>query len=90
MLAAYFEILFFSVMSELALGPDYGFYLYIIGMSASVFYLLPSYVNKRFLYQSAGIALVLILEAVIILTGIHLQDRISRRYSSAISGLRPP
>ncbi len=71
MLAAYFEILFFSVMSELALGPDYGFYLYIIGMSASVFYLLPSYVNKRFLYQSAGIALVLILEAVMMLTGIH-------------------
>ncbi len=71
MLAAYFEILLFSVLSEVALGPEYGFYLYIIGMSASVFYLLPSYVNKRFLYQSAGIVLVLLLEAVIMVTGIR-------------------
>lgn len=73
MLATYFEILFFSVMSELALGPNYGFYLYIIGMSATVFYLLPSYVNKRFLYQFIGIALVLVLEGVIILFGIHFE-----------------
>ena len=71
MLATYFEILFFSVMSELALGPDYGFFLYIIGMSATVFYLLPSYVNKRFLYQFIGIALVLVLEWLIILLGIR-------------------
>lgn len=71
MLATYFEILLFSVLSELALGPDYGFFLYIIGMSATVFYLLPSYVNKRFLYQFIGIALVLVLEGVIILSGIR-------------------
>lgn len=71
MLATYFEILFFSVLSELALGPDYGFFLYIIGMSATLFYLLPSYVNKRFLYQLFGIALVLVLEGLIILSGIH-------------------
>ena len=74
MLATYFEILFFSVMSELALGPDYGFYLYIIGMSSTVFYLLPSYVNKRFLYQSIGIALVLVLESSIFLFNIHLEE----------------
>ncbi len=71
MLATYFEILLFSVLSELALGPEFGFFLYIIGMSATVFYLLPSYVNKRFVYQFIGIALVLVLEGVIILLGVH-------------------
>lgn len=74
MLATYFEILFFSVMSELALGPDYGFFLYIIGMSATIFYMLPSYDNKRFLYQSMGIALVLVLEGIIILAGVHFEE----------------
>lgn len=74
MLATYFEILFFSVLSELALGSDYGFYLYIIGMSATIFYLLPSYVNKRFLYQFVGIALVLILEGAINLFHIQFED----------------
>lgn len=74
MLATYFEILIFSVMSELALGPDYGFFLYIIGMSATVFYLLPSFVNKRFLYQFIGVALVLVLESTIILSGIRFEN----------------
>lgn len=74
MLATYFEILFFSVLSELALGPDYGFYLYIIGMSATIFYMIPSYVYKRFLYQFIGIVLVLILEGIIILADISFPD----------------
>lgn len=96
MLATYFEILFFSVMSELALGPNYGFYLYIIGMSATVFYLLPSYVNKRFLYQFIGIALVLVLEGVIILLEFTLklcrewQKHIGRQFFSPILELQPP
>ncbi|MDE6129258.1 MAG: GGDEF domain-containing protein, partial [Lachnospiraceae bacterium] len=70
MLSSYFEILLFSTLSELALGRDYGFFLYIIGMSATVFYLVPSYKNKRFIYQIIGIALALILEAVVMLSGI--------------------
>lgn len=70
MLSAYFEILAFSVLNELALGPEYGFFLYIFGMSATVFYMLPSYMNKRFFYQSFGIALVLCLEGVVTLMGV--------------------
>lgn len=74
MVATYFEILLFSVLSELALGPDYGFFLYIIGMSATVFYLLPSYVNKRFFYQLIGIAVVLVLEGIVTLRGIRIVE----------------
>lgn len=86
MLATYFEILFFSVLSELALGPDYGFYLYIIGMSATIFYMIPSYVYKRFLYQFIGIVIVLVLEGTIILADISFPDiqRAARPYHSVI------
>lgn len=66
----YFEILFFSALSELALGTRYGFALYIIGMSSGVFYLVPSYGNMRFLYQIIGIVLAFLLEGFIMLTGI--------------------
>ena len=51
----YFEILLFSVLSEIFLGPDYGFFLYIVGISAAVFYLVPSYGNWRFLFKLIGI-----------------------------------
>lgn len=71
MATAYFEILLFSVLSELALGPDYGFFLYIVGMSAAVFYLVPSYGNKRFLYEIIGIVMVLLIEGFILITGIN-------------------
>lgn len=86
MMATFFEILFFSVMSELALGPDYGFYLYIIGMSATVFYMLPSYVHKRFLFQFIGIALVLVLEAAIIFQEIRFEEvqRMARAHQPMI------
>lgn len=67
MVYTYFEILIFSVLSELALGPDYGFFLYIVGMSAAVFYLVPSYGNKRFLYQFIGIVTVILLEGIILI-----------------------
>ena len=72
MLSSYFEILLFSTLSELALGRDYGFYLYIIGMSATVFYLVPSYKNKRFFYQIIGIVLTLVLEGIVIMTDIGI------------------
>lgn len=61
----YFEILVFSVLSEIALGSDYGFFLYIVGMSAAVFYLVPSYGNWRFLFQLIGIITTVVLEGAI-------------------------
>lgn len=70
MAAAYFEILLFSVLSELALGPDYGFFLYIVGMAAAVFYLVPSYGNKRFLYEIIGIVMALLTEGFVMISGI--------------------
>lgn len=86
MLATYFEILLFSVLSELALGPDYGFYLYIIGMSATIFYIIPSYVYKRFLYQFIGIVIVLFLEGTIIIADISFPDiqAAAKPYNSVI------
>ena len=74
MAATYFEILMFAVLSELALGPDYGFVLYIVGMTAAVFYLIPSYGNKRFQYQVIGIATSILLEAVIMIGKVHFPD----------------
>lgn len=77
MVMTYYEILIFSALSELALGPEYGFFLYMVGMSATVFYLVPSYGNKRFIYQGMGIALALITEGAIIINGInfpHMQQ----------------
>ena len=62
----YFEILLFSVLSEIFLGPDYGFFLYIVGMSATVFYLVPSYGNRRFLFQFIGIVTTIVLEGAIL------------------------
>ena len=37
MVSTYYEIILFSALSELALGQDYGFFLYMVGMSATVF-----------------------------------------------------
>ena len=67
MVLTYFEIMLFSALSEIALGPDYGFFLYIVGMSAAVFYLVPSYGNKRFVYQIIGIVTTLVLEGFVLI-----------------------
>ncbi len=72
MLYTYFEITAFSVINELTLGPDYGFILYIIGLTAAIFYLIPSYKNKRFTVQIIGIAISLLLEGGIRLTGFRI------------------
>lgn len=68
--ATYFEILLFSFLSEMALGSDYGFFLYMIALSSAVFYLVPSYGNMRFVYQIIGIAATFLLEGILIFTGI--------------------
>lgn len=73
MVSTYFEILMFSVITELVLGPEYGFLLYIVGMSSAVFYLVPSYGNLRFVYQIVGIVTALVLEGVIRIFGIRFE-----------------
>lgn len=73
MVSTYFEILLFSVLSEIALGPEYGFFLYIVGMSAAVFYLVPSYGNKRFVYQIIGIVTAVVLEGAVCISGIRFE-----------------
>ena len=72
--ATYFEILIFAFLSELALGQDYGFYLYMVGLSSAVFYLVPSYGNKRFLYQLIGVAAVFALKGITMLSGLNFPD----------------
>ena len=74
MVLTYFEIMLFSFLSEIALGPDYGFFLYIVGMSAAVFYLAPSYGNKRFVYQIIGIVTTLVLEGFVCILDIRFPD----------------
>lgn len=74
MVSTYYEIILFSALSELALGQDYGFFLYMVGMSATVFYLVPSYGNKRFVYQIVGIASALIIEGVVMVSGIGFPE----------------
>lgn len=71
MVYTYFEIIAFSVVTEFILGPEYGFFLYIVGMASAVFYLVPSYGNKRFVYQIVGIVTVLVLEAAVRLINIR-------------------
>lgn len=78
MAITFFEILIFSVISNLAVGSDSGFFLYAVGMSASVFYMVPSYGNKRFIYQVLGIVAAFFSEGIVRYTGPLFPD-ISQR-----------
>lgn len=71
---SYFEILLFSIISNCAVGSDSGFFLYAVGMSASVFYLLPSAGNKRFIYQVLGIITALVSEGVVRITDFTIPE----------------
>lgn len=71
MAISYFEILLFSIISNIMLGSDSGFFLYAIGMSATVFYLVPSYGNMRFAYQLIGIAVAFASESIVRLTNLQ-------------------
>lgn len=73
-LISYFEILIFSFVSNWAVGSDTGFFLYAVGMSASVFYLVPSYENKRFVFQTIGIILALLSEWLVRHNGAFFPD----------------
>ncbi len=74
MAATYFEILLFSFLSELALGTGYGFFLYMIGLSSAVFYLVPSYGNVRFVYQLVGIGAAYLLKGLIMIAGVNFPN----------------
>ena len=54
-LAAYFEIILFSTVCELFTRNTFGFIYFVIGMVPVLFYLCPSYGNKRFLFQVIGV-----------------------------------
>lgn len=71
---SYFEILLFSIISNTAVGSDSGFFLYAVGMSASVFYLVPSSGNKRFIFQIIGIATAFLSEGLIRIAGLSFPD----------------
>ncbi len=74
MVSTYYEILLFSALSELAIGPSFGFFLYMVGMSATIFYLIPSYKHKRFIYQIIGIVSALLTESLIMIGHFQVLD----------------
>lgn len=62
---AYFEILVYAMFCELTLGNGFGFYLFSLGMAASLFFLIPSFGKKRFIYQVLGVVVMLGVEIAI-------------------------
>ncbi len=52
---AYFEIIAFSTVCELFTRNTFGFIYFVIGMVPVIFYLSPSYGNKRFIFQIIGV-----------------------------------
>lgn len=52
---AYFEIIAFSTVCELFTRNSFGFIYYVIGMVPVIFYLCPSYGQKRFIFQRIGV-----------------------------------
>ncbi len=52
---AYFEIIIFATICELFTRNTFGFIYYVIGMVPVIFYLCPSYGNKRFVFQILGV-----------------------------------
>jgi len=53
--SAYFEIIGFSLLCEIFTRGTYGFIFFVLGMIPVVFYLAPSYANKRFTFQLFGL-----------------------------------
>ena len=52
---AYFEIILFSTVCECITRNTFGFIYFVVGMVPVLFYLCPSYGNKRFIFQILGI-----------------------------------
>lgn len=60
--AAYFEILIFALLSETISRNTYGFIFFVLGMIPVIFFLAPSYGNKRFVFQGAGIVTAILID----------------------------
>lgn len=58
-IAAYFEIILFSMVSEIFTRGTYGFIYLVLGMVPVIFYLTPTYKNKRFLFEICGFTAVM-------------------------------
>ena len=52
--AAYYEIMVFSVISEIVARNTYGFIFFVVGMIPSIFFLAPTFGKKRFIFQASG------------------------------------
>ena len=53
--AAYFEIIMFSLVSEIFTRNTFGFIYFVLGMIPVIFYLTPTLKNKRFLFELIGV-----------------------------------
>lgn len=53
--AAYFEIIMFSIASEIFTRNTFGFIYFVLGMIPVIFYLTPTLKNKRFLFELIGV-----------------------------------
>lgn len=62
--AAYFEILIFALLSETISRNTYGFIFFVLGMIPVIFFLAPSYGNKRFVFQGAGIVTAILIDQI--------------------------
>ena len=62
--AAYFEILVFALLSETISRNTYGFIFFVLGMIPIIFFLAPSYGNKRFAFQGAGIIVCILIDQI--------------------------
>lgn len=58
---AYFEIIAFSALSELISGGLFGYLNFVIGMVAVIFFLLPANDKRKFVYQSVGALLAIVI-----------------------------
>lgn len=58
-IVAYFEIILFSMISEFFTRGTYGFIYLVLGMVPVIFYLTPTYKNKRFLLEICGFTAVM-------------------------------
>jgi diguanylate cyclase (GGDEF)-like protein len=61
---AYFEIIFFSAMTELISGGHFGTLTFVIGMVAVIFFMLPYSNRKKHVYQLAGAALAIAISLI--------------------------
>ncbi len=84
--AAYFEIIGFCFLSELFTEGDYGFIFFIVGMISVLFYLTPSYKNRRFVFQGVGVIAAVFVTVTnhVLVEGLPFVVRYSAEYSNFV------